>query len=611
MKNQVNDYEEEPSPVRLDQVINRKPTGNSNKNSKTSFNFSQGNLLPAQVSLRKQSNREEDIYDEPKERVFYMNSNPEKTAIQMTKEKSGPSNYTQNNEIKHSQKLIKLQESKEAEDIDDDALMTHDLMEMDKDEETNEVQKSPHPTITITSKRQHTGSNMNLTNPTQQTHQIITTTNANQGPNNYTVSYLSNRNNMNMQENQSNREYGKHSEKSVGVNLDTSLKPRKGDQTPKSNRSQNKELGHGDNQNVNYQQNPQIQQNPQNFPIGQIESPEKVNTLRKNLNNNILQAEQTGNFGEFESSNLMKESLSALKKSQNQAKQAQLGNSTHHKREPSGAESLQREMMQANYNFPNFNESNLGDRKGHSSMMTQDQHYSQYDIQQLCYDLVKEYSHLKIDKDESFMRRMLFDVFKRQTKEERMNKLVERNKVKIDENERVKTFNRLIEDANRRLEAQEKMEQMKDKLDENLMVGNGAKKYKFEEWEEIYEERFIKYKQEKEKKIDERIQEKLTKEKEKEDEIVENVKTKKVPQHVLSQIVNRMYEEADRRKLRMEEHRKKHKSEEEEENDDDMNFIKENVLNENKYKKFKKAGAKYNFQVTNNLKPIKNFIVIF
>lgn len=591
MKNQVNDYEEEPSPVRLDQVINRKPTGTTNKNSRTSFNFSQGNLLPSQVSLKKQSNRDEDLYDEPKERVFYMNSNPEKSANQITKEKSVPINYTHNNENRQSQKLLKSQEFKQADDIDDDALMTHDLMEMDRDEETNEVQKSPHPTITITSKRQHNGSNINMTNPTQQTLQVMTTTNGNHGPNNNTVSYLSNRNNMNLQENQSKRDYGKQSDKSVGVNLDTSLKPRKGDQTPKSNRSQNKEHGHGDNQNNN-------QQNQPNYASGQVESPDKVNTLRKNLNNNILQAEHTGNFAEFEGSNLMKESLSGLKKSQNQAKQAQLGNSIHHKREPSGAESFQREILQGNYNLPNFNDSNLGDKKAHSSMINQDQHYSQYDIQQLCYDLVKEYSHLKIDKDESFMRRMLFDVFKRQTKEERMNKLVERNKVKIDENERVKTFNRLIEDANRRLEAQEKMEQMKDKLDENLMVGNSAKKYKFDEWEEIYEERFIKYKQEREKKIEEKVQEKLIKEKEKEDEIVETVKTKKVPQHVLAQIVNRMYEEADRRKIRLEEHRKKHKSEDEEENDDDMNFIKENVLNENKYKKFKKAGAKYNFQVS-------------
>jgi len=110
----------------------------------------------------------------------------------------------------------------------------------------------------------------------------------------------------------------------------------------------------------------------------------------------------------------------------------------------------------------------------------------QYDTQQLCYDLVKEYSHLKIDKDEEFMRRMLFDIFKRQSKEERLEKLIEKNKVKIDENERIKTFNRLIEDANRRVEAQDQMEEMKMKLEQNNV---NSKKYKFEEWEEIYNDR--------------------------------------------------------------------------------------------------------------------------
>lgn len=112
--------------------------------------------------------------------------------------------------------------------------------------------------------------------------------------------------------------------------------------------------------------------------------------------------------------------------------------------------------------------------------------YAQYDTQQLCYDLVKEYAHLKIDKDEDFMRRMLFDIFKRQTKEERLEKLIEKNKVKIDENERIKTFNRLIEDANRRIEAQDQMEDMKILLDQKNV---SSKKYKFEEWEEIYQDR--------------------------------------------------------------------------------------------------------------------------
>ena len=101
---------------------------------------------------------------------------------------------------------------------------------------------------------------------------------------------------------------------------------------------------------------------------------------------------------------------------------------------------------------------------------------------------MKEYAHLKIDKDEDFMRRMLFDIFKRQTKDERLDKLVEKNKVKINEHERIKTFNRLIEDANRRIEAQDQMEENRMKLERTKV---NDKKYKFEEWEEIYNDRYF------------------------------------------------------------------------------------------------------------------------
>jgi len=120
-------------------------------------------------------------------------------------------------------------------------------------------------------------------------------------------------------------------------------------------------------------------------------------------------------------------------------------------------------------------------------MLLTESKYSQFDTQNLCYQLIKDYSHLKIDKDEDFMRRMLFDIYKRQTKEERMEKLIEQNKLKLDESERIKGFNRLIEDANRRIEAQDHMEEMKIKLEMNNF---NSKKYKLDEWEEIYQDRY-------------------------------------------------------------------------------------------------------------------------
>jgi hypothetical protein len=83
------------------------------------------------------------------------------------------------------------------------------------------------------------------------------------------------------------------------------------------------------------------------------------------------------------------------------------------------------------------------------------------------------------------MKRMLLDVFIRQTKEERLNKLVEKSKVKMDESERIKTFNRLIEDANRRMDALDNMEYLKNKLDEHAP----GKKYTTEDWNQIYDQR--------------------------------------------------------------------------------------------------------------------------
>ena len=82
---------------------------------------------------------------------------------------------------------------------------------------------------------------------------------------------------------------------------------------------------------------------------------------------------------------------------------------------------------------------------------------------------MKDYSQLYINKDDNFLNRMIFDVNKRQSKNERRKKLIEQNKIKINEVQRIKAFNRLIEDANRRIEAQENIENLQGKLSLNLI----------------------------------------------------------------------------------------------------------------------------------------------
>ena len=92
----------------------------------------------------------------------------------------------------------------------------------------------------------------------------------------------------------------------------------------------------------------------------------------------------------------------------------------------------------------------------------------------------------------------------------RIIQLIEQNKIKIDEIKRIKAFNRLIEDANRRIEAQENLENLKDKLSVNL-IAPPMKKYNFEEWENVYEKRFLLFQENSKKKIEKNRKEELEK----------------------------------------------------------------------------------------------------
>ena len=47
---------------------------------------------------------------------------------------------------------------------------------------------------------------------------------------------------------------------------------------------------------------------------------------------------------------------------------------------------------------------------------------SVFDDFEMRYDFLKDYSYLHINKDEEFLQRMQFDIYKRQLKEDRINK---------------------------------------------------------------------------------------------------------------------------------------------------------------------------------------------
>ena len=178
--------------------------------------------------------------------------------------------------------------------------------------------------------------------------------------------------------------------------------------------------------------------------------------------------------------------------------------------------------------------------------------FENYDEYHKKYDLAKIYSNLHLPNGSySFKQRMQFDIYKRQKKEEKLNYLMDQNKVKINENQRIKTFNRLIEDANRRLEAQTNMEDLKIKLEENMFLIPDIK-YNYNEWKDIYEKRFASYqkklnlKNEKERQLD------LLQKQQDEYDTINLCPQKKASMGHIINAAQKMYDEAKKRKVKME-----------------------------------------------------------
>ena len=169
--------------------------------------------------------------------------------------------------------------------------------------------------------------------------------------------------------------------------------------------------------------------------------------------------------------------------------------------------------------------------------------FDNYDIQKLKYSLIKDYTSLKIDKEEKFLDRMRFDIYKRQTQNERIDKMIEENKIKINEEQRIKTFNRLIEDANRRNEKKH------HKFKENN-ISPKKKKYNYNEWNNIYQKRFKSYEDKSKKKLEKNRIEEYEKQKKKEEDEIKMCKIKKASIKHIEEASKKMYEESKKNQIK-------------------------------------------------------------
>ena len=223
----------------------------------------------------------------------------------------------------------------------------------------------------------------------------------------------------------------------------------------------------------------------------------------------------------------------------------------------SSNQNINKKLYTDNNNIQNKNNSNsitLSHVSKAKTSMTyfDNSKYENYNLEKMRYNFLKDYSYIHVNKDENFLKRMKYNIKKRKIKEEKINELIEQNKIKIDEDERITAFNRLISDANRRLEAQENLENMKNKLSEDL-INNEKKKYNNEIWNEIYNKRFKKYFENCNKKKEEKIKIKEIKKLKEENDEINLCKSKKKPQKLIDEASKRMYDEAKKRKIKMNE----------------------------------------------------------
>ena len=232
------------------------------------------------------------------------------------------------------------------------------------------------------------------------------------------------------------------------------------------------------NNQDNSKPNTIISLNPQNNNISKINNIQNKNIINSNSNKDIINNKEHSNSSNKNKKkilNINNNNYTFNNKNFINEKTAPNHNITNNINNTNNNISMSR-VSKAKTTLPNFDTSK----------------FDNYDIQQIRYNLLKEYSYFKIDKDKEFLKRMQFDIYKRQIKEDKINQLLEQKKPKIDEDERIKAFNRLIIDANRRIEAQENLENMKNKLEEDITAGL-QKKYSDEEWKEIYNKRFKNY----------------------------------------------------------------------------------------------------------------------
>ena len=194
-------------------------------------------------------------------------------------------------------------------------------------------------------------------------------------------------------------------------------------------------------------------------------------------------------------------------------------------------------------------------KKGKNNSMSKNK-YERYNTENIKYEAIKNYNQFK-SKDKNFLDRMKFYSMKKQSEDEFLKIIVEKTIPKIKESEKVKIFNNLIKDSNRRTEAKNRIEivNKNNNIMKELYDKNNEKKpkIKFNEKEFIqkYKENIDKLKK-KEEDLEILRKKKKEEEEKKENDLVFEMRkrNKKASRKTIEKISKRLYNQAISQRLK-------------------------------------------------------------
>ena len=241
--------------------------------------------------------------------------------------------------------------------------------------------------------------------------------------------------------------------------------------------------------------------------------------------------------------------------------------------------------------------------------------FEKYNTENLFYQAMKNYSQCK-PANKNFLDRMNFYSIKNQTKNDIVNLIVKKTTPKIREIDRINIFNHLIEDANRRVEAKNRviLVNQNQKINNALYEKKKKKKKKFDEEKFLskYNEEVIHKLNQRERNLDLLRKQKIEEEKKKEEKLLKEMEKRrvKVSKKKIEEISNRMYNEAVASLVKKEMIKSKSYNENFISNrNEKFNYEKNfnNKINDNDNDNIKKNNIFFSDRINLNYNPDKDF----